>query len=88
MSSLADANPSDENVEKSLKEERDYLNKRKYSIVPRFLENDGLDEKKEVRREAEKRESRAIASEDYEDLSSDKENDTTEGEITDTHTAD
>ncbi|MHB1908733.1 MAG: hypothetical protein ACYCQJ_07650 [Nitrososphaerales archaeon] len=73
-----DDNPSDESVERSLKENRNYRDKRKNSIEPSFLENSGISENA-TRNDA--------IDEDFSELSSDKEEDTTEGEITDTHTA-
>lgn len=82
-----EASPSDEKVTQSIKEERNNQDKRKYSITPSFLEDDGLPADEEVTRDMET-EDQKISEEDFEDLSSDKEEDTTEGEITDTHTSD
>jgi hypothetical protein len=88
MSDLGSANPSDEEVEESIKAQRDHTNRRKNSIEPSFLESDDVDRVEEVTRSTERKEAREEADEDYEDLSSDKEEDTTEGEITDTQTGD
>ncbi len=85
-SSEADANPSDANVEKSIRKERNSKDRYKNSIVPEFLEDDGIAPKKEESRNM-KSQAQVMLDEDYEDLSSDKEEDTTEGEITDTHTS-
>lgn len=87
-SSIDDANPSDETVERSIKEERRFLDRKKYSIVPPGIQGSGLDGEGEEARDMENVEARDITEEDYEDLSSDKEEGTTEGEITDTHTSD
>ena len=83
-----DDNPSDESVERSLKDERNYRDKRKNSIEPPFLENSGIPENEEMSNDLEVSETRNdVNAEDFSELSSDKEEDTTEGEITDTHTA-
>jgi hypothetical protein len=82
-----EASPSDESVEKSIKKERDPENRFKNSIVPPFLENDGLPPEQEVSRDFESETEVMRKDDDYEELSSDKEEDTTEGEITDTNTS-
>lgn len=91
MSSLDDinqSNPSDESVERSIGEQKRYSDKRKNSIVPEFLENTGIKPSEEMSNDLQVSETRnAENEEDFNDLSSDKEEDTTEGEITDTHTS-
>ncbi|HZW56143.1 MAG TPA: hypothetical protein VFF30_07635 [Nitrososphaerales archaeon] len=84
--SIDEANPSDKNVERSIKEERKFLNKGKYSIAPPGFEESGLEG--EETKEMEDADAKTVSEEDFEELSSDKEEDTTEGEITDTHTSD
>ncbi len=80
--------PMDETVEKAIKKERKskdpYLN----SIDPPGLEGTGLGKKREMYSEFEKEEEKddpeGPTGDTFEELSSDKETDTTEGEITDT----
>ena len=87
--STDESNPSDESVEKSIREEGRRLDRRKNSIVPEFMENDGVAPDEEVSRDMEIKEGQEEINEerDFYDLSSDKEEDTTEGEITDTNTS-
>jgi hypothetical protein len=61
------------NASSGRKEERDSDNRLRKVPSPQVIESS---------------ESQAITEEDFENLSSDKEEDTTEGEITDTHTSD
>ena len=85
----ADA-PSDEAVERSIKKEKHYLDPKENSIVPEFLENDGIPAREKVSRDEIRKESQENLQDNveiFEELSSDKEEDTTEGEITDTHTS-
>jgi hypothetical protein len=85
-----DKDPTDEEVERSIRKGRKYLNRSENSIEPGFLENDGLNPGEEISRAEENRESSERVEEDSEEfdsLSSDKEEDTTEGEITDTNTS-
>jgi hypothetical protein len=76
-----EANPMDTNVENSIREEKHRGDKRKYSISPSFR---GLPSSSEFE-STQVSDLQTSPEEDYEDLSSDKEEDTTEGEITDTH---
>ena len=82
-----EANPSDSAVEGSIKDQKHNQDRRKYSIVPPALENDGLDPNNEVSTDMESSDHYPEQG-DFEQLSSDKEEDTTEGEITDIHTSD
>jgi hypothetical protein len=91
MSAGDDPNPSDEKVEESIRKERRYLDPDQSSIQPSFLENDGIKPSKKVSRDMLLRESSENVQDNaeiFDELSSDKEEDTTEGEITDVHTAD
>jgi hypothetical protein len=81
----------DKVVESSLKKERRFLDPSENSIEPSFLENDGLNPAEEYSREKARKDSKEIVEDDaetFDQLSSDKEQDTTEGEIVDTHTSD
>ena len=79
-----DANPSDEEVERSIKNQRKSDDKHLNSIIPQFLEEDIVRPKENRGKGA----NEDLQDEDFEELSSDKEENTTEGELTDTHTSD
>ena len=87
--STDESNPSDESVEKSIREERRRLDRGKNSIDPEFMENDGLPANDEVSRDIDVNEGQEEISEESEfyNPSSNKEEDTTEGEITGTNTS-
>lgn len=81
--------PQDERVERAIKRERDYMDPYKNSIDPPGLEGSGLGKKDEEYLEFAKGEEKAdpekpVGRSNFEKLSSDSEEDTTEGEITDT----
>ena len=79
---------SDETVEKSIRKERKWRNPYENSVDPPGLEGTGLGKGNEeftvFEREEEKEDPEGPDKDTFDDLSSDKESDTTEGEITDT----
>ena len=79
---------SDEKVEKTIKKERKWRDPYTNSIDPPGLEGTGLgkgqEEYSEFEKEEENDDPEGPDKDTFEDLSSDKEDDTTEGEITDT----
>jgi hypothetical protein len=77
----AEKDDQDRIVEEELRNERKVRqDPTKSSIEPEFLQKINPDKQKRPLDED-------LADQDFEDLSSDKEKDTTEGEITDTHTS-
>jgi hypothetical protein len=81
--------PQDEIAEKAIRKEKKWMDPYENSIDPPGLEGTGLGKKKEMRREFVKGEENEdpeapVGESTFEDLSSDKEKDSTEGEITDT----
>lgn len=78
----AENDDQDRIVENELRSERRVRqDPTKSSIEPEFLQRINADKEKKPLDED-------LADQDFEDISSDKEEDTTEGEITDTHTSD
>jgi hypothetical protein len=84
---LNSANPADETVEESISDDKKRLDPKEYSIAPPGLEGDGIPPKESVNRDITRGAEAHVPVTDYEELSSDHEEDTTEGEITDVETS-
>ena len=84
---MSDSNPSDETVERAIKKEKKWRDPYVNSIDPPGLEGTGLGKKNEefieFEKEEEKEDPDSPSGDSFEELSSDKEKDSTEGEITD-----